>query len=131
MLAPAVGEPDFRAPEPIEGRWLLRPFPDRLASIRYTVNPGDYVLNKMWVGLAEGFNPTDLGAYEAGGQALDCHYRILQGYQVQGRVGHAVSDYLADPAIREMLRDSGVTPRGEPTAGAAAPIRRRAACPGP
>lgn len=79
MLAPAVGEPDFRAPGKVEGRWVLRAFPERLISIRYTVNPGDYVLNKLWVGLADDFNPTDLGAYKAGGRELDCHYRFLQG----------------------------------------------------
>lgn len=128
MLAPAVGEPDFRAPEPVGGRWVLRAFPDRLASIRYTVNTGDYVLNKLWVGLADNFNPTDLGAYDAGGRMLACHYHFLQGYRVQGRVGHGVPDYLADPVVRDMLRDSGVTPSGEPPAGAPRPIVRRPTC---
>lgn len=81
------------------------------------------MLNKLCVGLADNFNPTDLGAYEAGGRWLDCHYRVLQGYPVTGQVGHGVPDYLADPVVREMLRDSGVTPAGGPAAGPAAPIR--------
>lgn len=104
MLAPAIGAPDFRAPDKVDDLWVLRTFPERLVSIRYTVNPGDYVLNKLWVGLADNFNPT-------------------------GQVGHGVPDYLADPVVREMLRDSGVTPAGGPAAGPAAPIRRRDTCP--
>lgn len=68
MLAPAIGSPDFRAPDKVDDLWVPRTFPGRLVSIRYTVNPGDYVLNKLWIGLADNFNPTDLGASEAGGR---------------------------------------------------------------
>ncbi|MCV0416519.1 MAG: hypothetical protein K5831_16770 [Brevundimonas sp.] len=46
-----------------------------------------------------------------------------------GQVGHGMPDYLADPVVREMLHDSGVTPAGGPAAGPAAPIRRRDTCP--
>ncbi len=49
-------------------------------------------------------------------------------YRVQGQVGHGVPDYLADPVVRDMLRDSGVTPSGEPPAGAPRPIVRRSTC---
>lgn len=128
MLAPAIGEPDFRAPAKVDGEWVFRAFPARLASIRYTVNPGDYVLNKLWIGLADNFNSTALGAYSAGGRTLDCRYPFLQGYPVRGPVGHAVPDYLTDPAFQDMLRDSGLQIRGaEPPAGPS-PITPRAGC---
>lgn len=128
MLAPAIGEPDFRAPQQVDGEWVFRDFPARLASVRYTVNPGDYVLNKLWVGLADNLNSTALGAYPAGGRVLDCRYGFLQGYPVRGRVGHAVPDYLRDAAFQDMLRDSGVQPRGDARPASPAPIRPRPDC---
>jgi hypothetical protein len=131
MLAPAIGEPDFRAPDRVNGDWVFRAFPARLASVRYTVNPGDYVLNKLWIGLADNFNSTALGAYSEGGETLDCRYPFLQGYPVRGRVGHAVPDYLADPAFQDMLRDSGLQPRGGARPAGPAPITPRPGCPTP
>lgn len=122
MLAPAIGEPDFWAPGSVGDAWAFRIFPERVASIRYSINPRDPVLTKGFTGLARRFNATDLGAWRAAGRDLDCHYRILQGYEVVGKIGHGVGSYIADPSFRQMLRDSGVD------AVPAAPVVRRPGC---
>lgn len=123
MLAPAIGESDFWAPGSVRGAWRFREFPERVASIRYSINENDPVLTKGFSGLAGYFNATDLGAYRAAGRDLDCHYRILQGYEVDGKIGHGVGPYIADLSFEQMLLDSGV---GAP--GGVAPIVRRPDC---
>jgi hypothetical protein len=131
MLAPAIGEPDFRAPEQFNHQWVFREFPERLVSIRYTINPRDYVLNKIGIGLADNFNDTSLGAFQEAGSRVDCHYRFLQGYPVEGRrVGHGVPDYLEDPAFLKMLHDSGLRASRENGSSFPAPdlITRRDRC---
>lgn len=123
MLAPAIGEPDFWAPGSVRTAWSFRAFPPRVASIRYSINEHDPVLTKGFAGLAPYFNATDLGAYRSAGRDLDCHYRILQGYEVDGKIGHGVGAYIANPSFQRMLRDSGVG------ASRAAPVVRRPDCP--
>lgn len=122
MLAPAIGEPDFWAPGSQGDAWAFRTFPRRVASVRYSINRRDPVLNKGFTDLARHFNATDLGARPSAGRNLDCHYRILQGYEVVGPIGHGVGAYIADPSFGRMLRDSGV---GAPVA----PVVRRTDCP--
>lgn len=121
MLAPAIGEPDFWAPGSRGDAWAFRAFPERVESIRYSINRRDPVLNKGFTGLARHFNATDLGAYRSAGRDLDCHYRILQGYEVVGEIGHGVGAYIADPSFTRMLHDSGV-------GGPGASIVRRTDC---
>ncbi|MDI6623088.1 MAG: hypothetical protein QME55_00020 [Brevundimonas sp.] len=122
MLAPAIGEPDFWAPGSMGDAWAFRVFPERVASIRYSINPRDPVLTKGFTGLARHFNATDLGAGRSAGRDLDCHYRILQGYEVVGDIGHGVGSYIGDRSFTQMLRDSGVG------AATAAPVVRRPDC---
>lgn len=128
MLAPAIGEPDFWAPRSTGGDWSFRSFPERVVSIRYSINSRDPVLTKVRGGLARHFNATDLGAYRSAGRRLDCHYDLLQGYEVVGPVDHGVRNYVADPSFTHMLRDSGVGSPAPNVPEAAVPIRRRADC---
>lgn len=128
MLAPAIGEPDFWAPGSLGHAWAFRAFPERVASIRYSVNPRDPVLTKGFTGLARRFNATDLGAFRRAGRRLDCYYGILQGYEVAGPVGHGVRTYIADPSFTQMLNDSGVGSINSNAPEAAAVIARRADC---
>lgn len=134
MLAPAIGEPDFWAPGSTGGDWAFRDFPERVVSIRYSINPRDPVLKKGSGGLARYFNATDLGAFRSAGRRLDCHYGILQGYAVAGPVDHGVRGYIADASFTRMLHDSGVGSSGPDAPGQAVAIARRpdcAASPGP
>jgi len=124
MMAPAIGEPDFWADRTGEEPHAFRAFPDRVRSIRYSINPNDYVLTKLGSGLAGHFNATDLGATAPAGRDLDCHYRILQGYPVANRFGHDIRSYIGDLSFATMLRDSGLGLDGEP-ARAPSPISRR------
>lgn len=121
MLAPAIGEPDFWAPRIENQPPVFRDFPCRLKSVRYTINRRDYVLNKLWVGLADDLNPTDLGATPNAGIDLQRQYAFLSGYEVEGRVGHSVPGYLGDPAFASMARDSGLRLRGQSAPVASAP----------
>ena len=76
MLAPAIGRIDFLRPECVgpasshrhNACDQVRAFP-RLASLDYTVNPCDAVLDKF-IGLARRFNPTDFGLDPAIGRQL-------------------------------------------------------------
>ena len=129
MLAPAIGTPDFWAPRTGDGDPVFRHFPCRLESVRYTINRRDYVLNKLWVGLAGDLNPTDLGATRDAGTALERRYGFLEGYEVEGRVGHSVPGYLGDPAFAKMARDSGLQLRGQRAPVTPAPTARDELCP--
>lgn len=118
MLAPAIGEVDFRAKacEAIEDVKNAKPctvwrhFSRQLKAIRYTVNPCDTVLNKF-VGLADSLNPTDLGLDATVGQAVDDHYPRMIPYPLSSPHGHKFVYYAADPEFRKMLGSAGVETR--------------------
>ncbi|MFN9111250.1 MAG: hypothetical protein ACK5XN_14405, partial [Bacteroidota bacterium] len=129
MLAPAIGTPDFWAPRIGDADPMFRDFPCRLKSVRYTINRRDYVLNKLWIGLADDLNPTDLGATSNAGISLQRRYSFLKGYEVEGRVGHSVPGYLEDPAFASMARDSGLQLRGQTGPSTPAPTPRDDRCP--
>lgn len=118
MLAPAIGEVDFRAKscETVAEAKNAKPctvwrhFSRQLKSIRYTVNPCDAVLNKF-VGLAASLNPTDLGLDEKVGEVVDNHYPRMISYPLKTTHGHSFIYYAADPEFRTMLENAGVGTR--------------------
>jgi hypothetical protein len=121
MFAPAIGNADFWG----RGTQQFRRLPERVVSIRYSINPRDGATSKY--GVARRFNSTALGADRAAGEQIDCHYRIIQGYSVTSRFGHGVSNYIADDSFARMFGDSGVPIRGNAEV-VERPIERRPAC---
>ncbi|MEA3011805.1 MAG: hypothetical protein QOD42_350 [Sphingomonadales bacterium] len=124
MMGPAMGRIDFVVADCPPGTSRagrrrcdeVRAFP-RLASIDYTLNPCDEVLNK-YVGLSRTFNPTDFGL------SPDLGRRLAPELAAQGialrphRVvphGHIFPLYAADPILIEMMAALGVTARPSPT----------------
>jgi hypothetical protein len=118
MLAPAIGEVDFRAKacealadvKDAKPCTVWRHFSRQLKSIRYTVNPCDAVLNKF-VGLADSLNPTNLGLDATVGDTVDEHYPRMIAYPLSSTHGHKFVYYAADPEFRKMLEGAGVQTR--------------------
>lgn len=136
MLGPAMGRIDFVVADcpPGTGRAgrdgrrrcdQVRTFP-RLASIDYTLNPCDEVLNK-YIGLSRTFNPTDFGLSPALGRQLAPEL-AAQGIALRvHRVvphGHIFPLYAADPILIEMMAALGVAARLWPTPPPARTCRR-------
>ncbi|HVQ10183.1 MAG TPA: alpha/beta hydrolase [Allosphingosinicella sp.] len=124
MLGAAMGRIDFVVADCPPGTERIgrrrcnevRAF-SRLASIDYTVNPCDEVLNK-YVGLSRTFNPTDFGLSADVGRRLAPEL-AAQGIALrQHRVvphGHIFPLYAADPILIEMMGALGVAARPWPT----------------
>lgn len=118
MLAPAIGEVDFRAKacealtdvKNAKPCTVWRKFSRQLKSIRYTVNPCDSVLNKF-VGLGASLGPTDLGLDAKVGDEVEDHYPRMFSYPLVKPHGHKFIFYAADPEFRTMLGAAGVTTR--------------------
>ena len=118
MLAPAIGEVDFRAKacETLAATknatpcTVWRHFSRQLKSIRYTVNPCDSVLNKF-IGLGDSLNPTNLGLDAKIGDAVEEHYPRMTSYTLAKTHGHRFVYYAADPEFRTMLEAADVKTR--------------------
>ena len=118
MLAPAIGEVDFRAKacealadlKNAKPCTVWRHFSRQLKSIRYTVNPCDSVLNKF-IGLGASLNPTNLGLDTKIGDAVEEHYPRMTSYTLAKTHGHRFVYYAADPEFRTMLEADGVKTR--------------------
>lgn len=108
FLAPAIGNPDFWDEDCGPGCSEYRTFSPQLKSIRYTVNPDDPVLDKLFGGrLASSFNATDLG-YDAGvGNSLKTKYPFMTGYPIHMNA-HGFNEYASHQVLAAMLTDSGV-----------------------
>jgi Alpha/beta hydrolase of unknown function (DUF900) len=127
MLGAAMGRIDFVVADCPPGTSLggpasrrrcdeVRAFP-RLASIDYTLNPCDEVLNK-YVGLSRTFNPTDFGLIASVGEALAPELAAQGIVLRQHRVvphGHIFPLYAADATFTEIMAALGVTARPWPT----------------
>jgi hypothetical protein len=133
MLGAAMGRIDFVVADCPPGSERIgrrrcnevRAFP-RLASIDYTVNPCDEVLNK-YVGLSRTFNPTDFGLLADVGRRLAPEL-AAQGIALRAhRVvphGHIFPLYAAGPVLIEMMAALGVAARLWPTPPPARTCRR-------
>ena len=118
MLAPAIGEVDFRAKacealaevKNAKPCTVWRHFSRQLKSIRYTVNPCDSVLNKF-IGLGDSLNPTNLGLDNKIGDAVEEHYPRMTSYTLAKTHGHRFVYYAADPEFRAMLEADGINTR--------------------
>lgn len=124
MLGPAMGRIDFVVADCPPGTERtgrrrcneVRAFP-RLASLDYTLNPCDEVLNK-YVGLSRTFNPTDFGLIADVGRRLapdlTAQGIALRAHRVVPH-GHIFPLYAADPILIEMMAALGVAARPSPT----------------
>lgn len=120
MLAPAIGRIDFcdqseqAAIVRKEKCGKLRDLGPQLASLRYTVNRGDPVLDKF-IGLSGRFNPTDFGLKAEVGEAVEREggYCGMLGYGFrEPEPFHAFRRYVRHEAFAAMLFDEGVLKPG-------------------
>lgn len=122
FLAPAIGEPDFWSPECVDTDDCqnFRMFPG-LRSIRYTVNPGDPILQKRFfnwnpVRQACRLNPTALGVGDCVDDAVKFYEQqapgLLHAYAMTPMNTHSYICYAAHPEFRQMLADIGIDSRG-------------------
>ncbi|WGL17228.1 alpha/beta hydrolase [Microbulbifer bruguierae] len=109
MLAPAIGDVDFRVPDHLT-KMSYREFGDQLTKISYTVNPNDKVLKKFLdkPNVSGKFNPTDLGFDEKSGEKLKAHYGIIQSYDFSETKSHKFDKYIENENFKLMLSDLGV-----------------------
>jgi hypothetical protein len=120
MLAPAIGRIDFcdqseqAAIDRKEACGKLRDLGPQLASLRYTVNPGDPVLDKF-IGLSGKLNPTDFGLKPEVGNAIreEGRYCGMLGYAFrEARPFHAFRRYARDETFAAMLHDEHILKPG-------------------
>lgn len=120
MLAPAIGRIDFcdqsqqAAIDRKRPCGKLRDLGPQLASLRYTVNRGDPVLDKF-IGLSGKLNPTDLGLKAEVGEAIRAEggYCGMLGYVFrETEPFHAFRRYARHEAFAAMLFDAGVLKPG-------------------
>ncbi len=120
MLAPAIGRIDFC--DQSEQATIIRKQPcgklrdlgPQLASLRYTVNRGDPVLDKF-IGLSGKLNPTDFGLKAEVGDAVqrEGKYCGMLGYGFQEpEPFHAFRRYARHEAFAAMLFDEGILKPG-------------------
>lgn len=138
MMAPAIGRVDFLTPDCVIGFDrntrpscdLVRRFP-RLASIDYTLNPCDEVLEKI-IGLSNRFNPTDFGLVPEVGARLagEIESVAMRPHRIQAPHNHDFPLYTADPEFSAMLLNAGATSRLWPTPPAPERCRRARREPG-
>lgn len=117
LLAPAIGRVDFTSAQcevafNRDGQSscdTLRDFP-RLATLHFTVNPCDEVLNK-YVGWSNRYNPTNIGLHEQASADILNHYRDFRRYRIETPHRHNFSHYAADPEFGQMMAAVGVATR--------------------
>ncbi|HWU96844.1 MAG TPA: alpha/beta hydrolase [Sphingomonas sp.] len=120
MLAPAIGRIDFcdqsqqSAIDHKQPCGKLRDLGPQLASLRYTVNRGDPVLDKF-IGLSGRLNPTDFGLKAEVGEAIRTEggYCGMLGYVFrEAKPFHAFRRYARHEAFTAMLQDEGILKPG-------------------
>lgn len=134
MMGPAIGRIDFLVPDcaPMSSQGRrgrcdnVREFP-RLASIDYTVNPCDEVLDK-YLGFSGIFTPTNLGLVPEIGQrlapALAGQGIAMRAHRTTPPHNHIFPLYAADPQFTEMMAALGVATHAWPTPAAAETCHR-------
>jgi hypothetical protein len=120
MLAPAIGRIDFcdqseqAAIDRKQPCGKLRDLGPQLASLRYTVNRGDPVLDKF-IGLSGKLNPTDFGLKAEVGEDIrkERGYCGMRGYAFrEPEPFHAFRRYARHEAFTAMLFDEGILKPG-------------------
>lgn len=106
MLAPAVGQVDFRTPEYyITDRSSFRSFSDQLKRLHITINKNDKVLKKYVRVLSSKLNPTDLGYNIGVFNLLRQEYSYMSMTDFSGLKSHAFIDYVNDERFKVVLND--------------------------
>lgn len=119
LMAPAIDMVDFcaRADQGLDhsdGCRSWRPLGDGVHSLRYTVNPGDPVLNKF-LGLGGHFNPTRLGLQPWVGEEIARRgsYRAMEPFAFEHPQGkHKFDTYVRHRSFARMLAAAGILKPG-------------------
>lgn len=100
MLAPAVGEIDFRM---VNDTKVYRKFSLQLKKIHITVNKDDPTLKK-YIGLENKFNPTTLGYDKTAYDHLNNYYGFFTYDNFDGQNDHSFHVYINDPKFQQMVK---------------------------
>ena len=105
MLAPALGQVDFRTPEYYTSdSGSFRVFSNQLDNIHITVNRDDKILKKYVKALSSKYNPTDLGYNIGVFELLKQSYSIMSMTDFNGLNSHSFIDYANDKRFLEILK---------------------------
>lgn len=113
LAAPAVDKIDFwpASDQPKKwGRWSSENVKTlhQLRSLRYTINPKDWVLTKKF-GLSRYFNPTGLGCDANVTDDLKSRVTQLKPYELANPMtDHVWTSYLETEEWQQMLADAGI-----------------------
>lgn len=113
LLAPAIGDIDFKKASYYSGDKSYRHLSDQLVSISYTVNPNDSVLKKLLnkPNVSGKFNPTDLGYRDEAGEGVKAHYGNVRSYDFSKTTSHKFGRYIENEKFITMLLDAGIKVR--------------------
>lgn len=112
LLAPAIGEIDFRWPEhdPLDP---MREFDGQLEDVYYSVNSRDWVLNKF-IGLSKYFNASDMGLHVRVANRIDAADKPRKRFrhkEWKPMTTHGFLTYVKNDHFTEMLEDMKVDVR--------------------
>lgn len=105
LLAPALGQIDFRTPEYYTSDPnSFRMFSNQLKEIHITINEDDKILKKYVKALSSKLNPTDLGYNIQVFNLLKNSYPIMSMTNFEGLNSHSFIDYVNDQRFIEILK---------------------------
>ena len=107
LLAPAVGQIDFKTPNYYNEDKSYRKFTNQLKQIYITVNRQDPKLKKYigFVSASDKFNPTNLGFDSSVFDELNKEYNLFKMKDFSGMKSHAFTRYIENPLFMEILEE--------------------------
>jgi hypothetical protein len=110
LLAPAIGDIDFKKPSYYLGEKSYRDLGAQLVSISYTVNQNDSILKKILSepNVSGKFNPTDFGYRIEAGESVKAHYGNITSYDFSNTQSHKFSEYIENKNFIKMLIEAGI-----------------------
>lgn len=104
MLAPALGQVDFRTPEYYTSdSTSFRSFSHQVKNLHISVNEDDKILKKYAKAISSRFNPTDLGYNVEVFNLLKKSYPKMSMTDFKGLNSHSLIDYANNPKFIEIL----------------------------
>lgn len=105
MIAPAIGEKDFKNEEGV-----YKIFSPQLKVIHSTINESDYILGKGKTGLlSSSLTPTDFGYDPKTHQEIAQQYNLCEATDFTGQNSHDFRDYITNPKFKEILKQFKLT----------------------
>lgn len=110
LLAPAIGEIDFKSNRYYQGDESFRELGSQLINISYTVNPNDSTLKKFldYPNVTGKFNPTNFGYDFDAGAEIRAFYENVTPYDFSDTHSHSFSKYIENEKFLDMLEDQGI-----------------------